>query len=244
MNHLNFSWIVERKVAGHAAPKSMADILWLKQQGIKACIRMTEAESTFVTSSDIVEAGLSDYHVPVKDFTAPTLVQLTSLVDIINKCLAKGKAVSISCTGGLGRSGTVLSSYLVFTGMGAQEAIKLVRKKRPGSIETAEQEEAVTKFMDDIEIQKKWPKTVEEAIDRILLMISEEDKNKIKNCQSKKDIAVYHHGLGTWIRNNFGLWQDNVELVKNCGGHTHPDDNSLVILYALWQKLHEKSLLT
>ena len=244
MNYLNFSWIIDNKLAGHAGPKSVADIIWLKDQGITACIRMAEPHSAFVSSTEVVEAGISDYHVPVKDFTAPTPVQLKSMVDIIDKCLAQGKSISVSCVGGFGRTGTVLSSYLVFTGMGAKEAIKLIRQKRPGSVETEAQEEAVTKFMDDIEIQKKWPKTVDEAVDRILLMISEEDKNTIKNCQSKDDMSVYHASLGTWIRNNFGLWRDNKQLIQSCGGHTHPDDNSAVILLALWDKLHKQSTKT
>lgn len=84
--------------------------------------------------------------------------------------------------------------------------------------------------------EKQWPMTVEEAVDRILVELPEEDKEVIKNKPSDFDMIFYHHGLGTWVRNKFGLWQDNEELLRSCGCG-QADDASSVILRALWQKL-------
>ena len=51
------------------------------------------------------------------------------------------------CRFGLGRVGTMLACYLVkTTNCSAAEAISIVRRKRPGSIETRGQEKLVQEF--------------------------------------------------------------------------------------------------
>jgi len=46
----------------------------------------------------------------------------------------------------MGRTGTVLAAYLVQNGMRADDSIQLVRERRPGSIQTPEQEAALREF--------------------------------------------------------------------------------------------------
>ena len=52
----------------------------------------------------------------------------------------------VTCAAGIGRTGTILASYLVNTGWEADEAIDYIRQLRPGSIQTASQEEAVRQY--------------------------------------------------------------------------------------------------
>ena len=54
--------------------------------------------------------------------------------------------MGIHCGAGLGRTGTLLACYFVSKGMTAKNAVARVRRLRPGSIETAEQERAVEEF--------------------------------------------------------------------------------------------------
>ncbi len=68
------------------------------------------------------------------------------MVDFINKSISEGKPVGVSCGAGLGRTGTVLACYLVSLGHSAEVAIGMVRTKRPGSIETETQEEAIKEY--------------------------------------------------------------------------------------------------
>ena len=42
MNQLNFSWIIDVKLAGHQAPSSEQDLIWLKDQGVLALGRIAE----------------------------------------------------------------------------------------------------------------------------------------------------------------------------------------------------------
>jgi protein tyrosine phosphatase len=65
-----------------------------------------------------------------------------------HSCPAKAlhARVAVHCGAGLGRSGTPIAAYLVSQGAAPDDAIALVRARRPGSIETAEQEVAVHEF--------------------------------------------------------------------------------------------------
>ena len=77
MKYLNFSWVIDSKLAGHQAPSSEQDLVWLEKQGILALVRMTEKYKAEVTSVQIAQLGLRDCHEAVPDFTAPSLAHMT-----------------------------------------------------------------------------------------------------------------------------------------------------------------------
>ena len=83
--------------------------------------------------------------------------------------------------------------------------------------------------------ENAWPETVDEAVDQLLVELSDENKATIHGMK-REDMMRLHFGLGGWIRNNFGLWAGNEELLRSTG-KTHPDDASGVILDALWERL-------
>lgn len=143
---LNFSWVIEGWLAGHSAPTSDRDLIWLKQQGILACVRLIEPDESNVTNFQITQQGLWHCHEPIPDSGAPTSEQINSVLQFIDSAKAAGRPVGVSCRAGLGRTGTILACYLVSGGCNAESAINEVRKKRPGSIETKVQEQAVHDF--------------------------------------------------------------------------------------------------
>jgi len=55
--------------------------------------------------------------------------------------------------------------------------------------------------------------------------------------------VTYHFGLGMWLRNNWGLWQ-NSTLAKyfHCLGIFHPDDMSGIVLTSYWRRLNGRPL--
>ena len=91
----------------------------------------------------IARLGLTEVHLPVRDFTPPTPPQLDQGVAAIAQAIDAGHAVLVHCKGGKGRGGTLAACYLVSRGMSPEEAIAKVRALRPGAIETSRQEKAV-----------------------------------------------------------------------------------------------------
>lgn len=83
--------------------------------------------------------------------------------------------------------------------------------------------------------QSNWPKSLDEAVQRILSRMSPEDQKTVRETP-RQQLILFHHGWGTGIRNSFGLWQGNHELLQSCGGG-HPDDCSMVIIEAVWERL-------
>jgi hypothetical protein len=82
-----------------------------------------------------------------------------------------------------------------------------------------------------------WPKTVDGAVTRLISGMSDEDKARVRDTK-KEDLILFHHGWGTGIRNEFGLWRGNTNLMADC--HTEvPDDASMVIIQAVWQRLQK-----
>lgn len=82
------------------------------------------------------------------------------------------------------------------------------------------------------------PKDLQDAfreLDRILAA----DVREEMRAGSEDDMIGYHHGLGLWIRNEWGLWADS-RLAKyfEGSGIRHPDDMSGIILVSYWRHVH------
>lgn len=139
----NFSWVVPGQVAGSARPMSDDALAVLAQHGVRALVTLTE---TPVAEESLLRTNLASVHVPVADFTAPTLAQVEEAVAAIDDFRARDLPVVVHCAAGIGRTGTVLACYLVSLGADPSAAIDQIREQRPGSIETPEQEAVVREY--------------------------------------------------------------------------------------------------
>ena len=140
----NFSWLIEGEIAGMARPaSSVYDFEFLKDNGFEAIVSLSELPLSEVL---IEEFGFTVKHIPVRDFEAPTLEQIENFVAFAENARSEGKKLVVHCDAGIGRTGTMLACYLVSKGYSATEAIEEVRIRRPGSLETIEQEEVVLKY--------------------------------------------------------------------------------------------------
>ncbi len=140
----NFSWLIEDEIAGMAKPaSSVYDFESLKEKGLDAIVSLSEYPLSEVL---IEEFGFSVKYIPVRDFQPPTLEQVEDFVAFAKNARSEGKKLVVHCDAGVGRTGTMLACYLVSKGHSATDAIEEVRTKRPGSIETIEQEEVVLEF--------------------------------------------------------------------------------------------------
>ena len=86
----------------------------------------------------------------------------------------------------------------------------------------------------------KWPETVDATALMIISRLPEKDQALVKRT-NKKDLIQYHHGWGTGIRNYYGLWRGNQKLILSaCDGKPcHPDDASMKIIEAVWERLQK-----
>ena len=132
----NFGWLIENRLAGVSYPRSEDALALLWQLGVRALLSLTVEP---VSPDLLAHFGFKVKHVPVADFTAPTLDQVKQAIASIDDFFAQGLPVAAHCGAGIGRTGTVLACYLVSQGSSAKQAIEQVRTKRPGSIETSEQ---------------------------------------------------------------------------------------------------------
>ena len=139
----NFGWLIEGRLAGSSRPRTADALTALHAAGIRALVSLSEAP---VPGELLTRLDLLAVHIPVADFTAPLLVQIEQAIAAIEGFHAGGCAVAVHCGAGLGRTGTVLACYLVRQGSSAAEAIATVRARRPGSIETPEQEAVVAEY--------------------------------------------------------------------------------------------------
>jgi len=81
------------------------------------------------------------YHFPIRDFHVEPIYNIGYALEKISYHISRGDSVYVHCLGGCGRTGTVISAYLIlFHGYSYQEAIHEFVSQRGCSIESYEQE--------------------------------------------------------------------------------------------------------
>ena len=109
---------------------------------------------------------------------------------------------------------------------------------------TPEESEQLMRLAEEARSQKntgQWPATLQEAVDKLVSGLSDHDKEKLRNTK-REDLILFHMGWGMSIRNGYGLWGGNEELILSaCGGKKcHPDTASMNIIEKVWESLQEK----
>ncbi len=82
----------------------------------------------------------------------------------------------------------------------------------------------------------EWPRTLDAAVQLLVSRMSEEDKERVKST-AEGDLIMFHFGWDTGIRNDFGRWAGNSELLEACGCW-EPDDASGAIIQGAWNRLN------
>ena len=94
----------------------------------------------------IQSRGIDWHHLPIMDVSPPDARFEAGWLrsgPVLLAQLRAGGRVLVHCRGGLGRAGTVAARLLVELGTAPAEAVRLVRQKRPGAIETQQQKSYV-----------------------------------------------------------------------------------------------------
>ena len=86
-----------------------------------------------------------------------------------------------------------------------------------------------------------WPETVEKAIETLEGLLSLQDKVRLSQMEDD-ELGNLHVTLGSWIRDNFGLWGGNDKFLKSAEAWTgrqisSADEASAAVIRALAQRL-------
>ncbi len=95
--------------------------------------------------------------------------------------------------------------------------------------------------------RSRWPLTIDDAVERVIASMSENEKSQLRNSQEKR-LIDFHFGLGWAIRNEFGLYEGNDALLKACARSrfntfeclmfmNDPDEASGFIIEEVWKRL-------
>ncbi|WP_428266281.1 ATP-binding cassette domain-containing protein [Haliangium sp.] len=135
-----FHWIVPQQLAGMARPGLLHelddDLAKLRGLGIHTVVTLEESR---IDPDLLAKYELTAEHVPIADMGAPTLAQARALCQRTVARLARGEATVYHCRAGLGRTGTLLGCYLIFTGMSAPRALDEIRAVSSLYVQSTEQ---------------------------------------------------------------------------------------------------------
>lgn len=132
---------------GGCQEQLVEDLDLLYKQGIRAVVSLTERP---LKRSLLEEKGVAYLHLPVADMEPPTPENVVAFSEFVDQNEKENRSVVVHCGAGRGRTGTLLVIYLIQRGCDAREALAQVRMKRPGSVETAEQEAVLFEYAENL----------------------------------------------------------------------------------------------
>jgi len=132
-----YAWIIEDKLAVSPLPPiSSIPVLAGLFDAVVILVEPHELRSFLDYYLNTWRAsGVETYYAPTPDFHPVDLLELYRISEWINDKLSRGWRVLIHCMGGIGRSGLVAASYLVYSGWDPVDALIHVRSVRPGALE-------------------------------------------------------------------------------------------------------------
>jgi Fe-S-cluster containining protein len=121
------TWVTDQLGVG-SAPMSHAQLDSIREEGVDAILNLC---GEFCDLHDIEkEAGFEVHYLPLGDEEAPSLIELEKALAWLDEAIYLGKKVLIHCRHGIGRTGTVLNSYLLRRGLGHKLAWRALKKLR------------------------------------------------------------------------------------------------------------------
>ena len=100
-----------------------------------------------------------------------------------------------------------------------------------------------SKKSDSDNLKPLYPRTVEDAIDRLFSELPFKDKTYIAKLE-EYELEILHPTLGKYIKEYYGLRFKNSELMKDCrfmakDKDLHKNDAAALIVKELWKKLRK-----
>jgi protein-tyrosine phosphatase len=123
----NLWWAIPGKLAGVRKPTA-EEISELQAAGIGAIVSVMDDPSNL----DLYQRlGMPHLWLPTKGGTAPTQEQIQELQHFVDAQNQLGYAVAVHCTSGRRRTGTMLASYLLRSGLSYDDTMEIILKSNP-----------------------------------------------------------------------------------------------------------------
>jgi atypical dual specificity phosphatase len=136
-----FFWVEPRRLGGLPRPGIVAEVE-ADLDGLEALhvtILVTLEETMTVAPAELARRGITSLHFPIPDMGAPGVAPTAELCADLEARIAAGAVVAFHCRAGMGRTGTLLASQLIWAGDTAVRAIDRVRRINPRCIQSDEQ---------------------------------------------------------------------------------------------------------
>jgi atypical dual specificity phosphatase len=144
-----FLWLIKGVLAGTPMPgiffESDYDLKALRRVGITHLISLMEQPPA---AEENATYGISTHWCPVPDMDAPEPERALILCQHIQKRLDNGESVAVHCRAGMGRTGTILAAYLIWTGKDAFSALDAVRNVEPRWVQSQKQVDFLEAYED------------------------------------------------------------------------------------------------
>jgi atypical dual specificity phosphatase len=142
-----FHWILPDRLAGMGKPGLLRDedddLSSIATAGVTLLVSLTERP---FPPESLRAYGIQGRHFPIVDMNVPALDRTARLCRALEKHLETGQAAAVHCHAGLGRTGLILASYLVWQHETPDAAIARVRAAIEGAIQTPQQAAFVHQF--------------------------------------------------------------------------------------------------
>ena len=125
------------------------DLLELKKKNIDTVVSLLEKKElkplNVSTLFEVIKKHkFTHYYFPIKDKSVPKKnVELNHLLNDLSFKIRQNKKILLHCNAGLGRSGLIAALLCKKLGI-SENPISYIRKHRPGSIETKDQEKMIS----------------------------------------------------------------------------------------------------
>ncbi len=142
-----FLWLKNGVLAGTPRPGIFFDTRYdleaLQRVGVTVLVSLTR---TPPEEQLLPEFGIRCIRSPIPDMDAPTLDQAVEICRTIEQLIANHEVVAVHCRAGLGRTGTVLASVLIWEGATALAALETVRRIEPRWVQSEPQVAFLAEF--------------------------------------------------------------------------------------------------